>query len=876
MPNLIEIIISGKNEAKAAMADAKADSEGLSSTMTKMGAVSGLALVAIAGESVKMASEFQSSTTRLMTSAGETNANIDMVRKGMLDMASQVGFSAIELSKGMYTIESAGFHGADGLTVLKAAAQGAKDENADLGKVANAVTDVLTDYHMKAADAAAVTSQMVTAVGFGKTTFDDFSGSMHNILPLASAMHLSFADVSGVLAEMTAHGMSADQASQNMANAMRSLIAPTGAQTKEFTALGISAQDVRDKLSTVGLSGTMEFLAETAKKVGPNVLDQEAALKKLMGTAPGLSVALMTTGENFDATTAAIKGISSATQDAGGNVKGFAEMQQTLGQKVAELKAGFDTLMIELGNKLIPVIASVVDWMNKHHDVIVVVLAAVGLLAAATTAYWVAAKLAAVATAVWEGAQKAYAVATAAATGATEAMSLAMKAIPVVAAAAGIAYLSDMLGHLAGVGDHTGQSVTDLTTKLQDMGRGSTGSSQHMADLAVQLAVMGQKLHEVDSGNSVAVQGMKDLDAATAKLATSGHADQAAASFGVIQQALEKQGFSIGYINDQLFPAYSKALADNATQQRLTGKSADSLAGATDGVAASQDKATLVQDNLTSSVAAATTEYNNAQKAAKGYADTIDALYGKYGTYSDSQAKLTLAMAAATKQITAGKDAVNLNTEAGAKNFQTLEGLATANLDLAKNMINTGSSSDQATTALRNGAIAIDNLATKSGFTKTQIQQLNTELYGVPNVKDIKISADVTSALNSVAELAKSISNAANSMGGIAIKGTTIRAGFAHGGEVSAAATGGDRSGMVLVGEEGPELVRLPRGSTVRSNPDTMGDLAHGGGRGGGGQQIELVLSGADQEFLTFLRKIIRVRQGNNPNSVQLALGQSF
>ena len=235
----------------------------------------------------------------------------------------------------MYTVESAGYHGADGLIVLKAAAQGAKDEGADLATVSNAVTDALVDYHLKATDAADITSKMVTAVSFGKTTFQDFSGSMHNILPLASAMHLGFADVSGVLAEMTAHGMSADQASQNMANAMRSLDAPTSTMQKEFTKLGITTSEVHDKLGTVGLAGTLQFLADTAKKSGGSVLDQEAALKKLVGTAPGLSVALMTTGENFDATSKAIKGISSASADAQGNVKGFSEIQGTLGFKVA-------------------------------------------------------------------------------------------------------------------------------------------------------------------------------------------------------------------------------------------------------------------------------------------------------------------------------------------------------------------------------------------------------------------------------------------------------------------------------------------------------------------------------------------------------------
>lgn len=45
--------------------------------------------------------------------------------------------------------------------------------------------------------------------------------------------------------------------------------------------------------------------------------------------------------------------------------------------------------------------------------------------------------------------------------------------------------------------------------------------------------------------------------------------------------------------------------------------------------------------------------------------------------------------------------------------------------------------------------------------------------------------------------------------------------GRAHGGVVGQAATGGARSNMTLVGEQGPELVNLAPGSHVKSNPDT-------------------------------------------------------
>ena len=200
---------------------AEADAVGAKSAATGiLGSKAFLAIGAAAAggavEVVKMAGDFQASTERLVTSAGESQKNIGLVRDGILAMAGSVGYSAEQLSAAMYKIESGGQHGADGLRVLQAAAEGAKTENADLTTVADAVTSAMQDYHLKASDAAMVTSKLVAATASGKMTFEELAGSMSAILPIASANHVSLNDILGDLASMTVHGESAQQAAQNL------------------------------------------------------------------------------------------------------------------------------------------------------------------------------------------------------------------------------------------------------------------------------------------------------------------------------------------------------------------------------------------------------------------------------------------------------------------------------------------------------------------------------------------------------------------------------------------------------------------------------------------------------------------------------------
>ena len=137
----------------------------------------GAAGVAAAAVVVHMAGDSEQSTNKLLTSAGEAHDAIGMVRDGLLSMASQVGVSAEDLSDALYKVESAGYHGAAGLGLLKAAEEGAKAEGASGVTVADALSSAMRDYYPNAKSAADVTkastdvmSKLIGATSAGKMT----------------------------------------------------------------------------------------------------------------------------------------------------------------------------------------------------------------------------------------------------------------------------------------------------------------------------------------------------------------------------------------------------------------------------------------------------------------------------------------------------------------------------------------------------------------------------------------------------------------------------------------------------------------------------------------------------------------------------------
>jgi hypothetical protein len=80
-------------------------------------------------------------------------------------------------------------------------------------------------------------------------------------------------------------------------------------------------------------------------------------------------------------------------------------------------------------------------------------------------------------------------------------------------------------------------------------------------------------------------------------------------------------------------------------------------------------------------------------------------------------------------------------------------------------------------------------------------------------------------------------------------------------GGIAGAAGGGPRSRLTEVGEHGRELIDLPPGTRVHSNPDTEAMLGQGGGAGGG--RTEIVLTFSEAGFRSFLKASIRNHGGD-------------
>jgi SLT domain-containing protein len=261
-------------ESKVASAEATAASNSHSTAMkgVQLGTIAVAAGIgAIMVESVKMATEFEKSTTLLVTGAGESSKSIEQVRTDILKMARDTGTSTDQLSKGMFMVASAGFHAGEGIKVLSAAAQGAKIDGADLDTMANALTSGLNAYGLSADHATSFTNMMGETMRNGKMHMQDLAASLSSVLPIAAAAGIGFDQVGGAMATMTSKGMTAQNAAQNLASTIKNLSNPSQVAVKAMEAMGLSSVDLQQHLSERGLTGTLMILHDAIiKKLGPD------------------------------------------------------------------------------------------------------------------------------------------------------------------------------------------------------------------------------------------------------------------------------------------------------------------------------------------------------------------------------------------------------------------------------------------------------------------------------------------------------------------------------------------------------------------------------------------------------------------------------
>lgn len=321
-----------------------------------------LPIAGVATAAVKTAADFEQSMSQVAATMGKTKEDVKGLSKLAKQMGATTAFSASEAAEGINILAMAGLNATqigDSLgTVLDLSAAGAMDMGSSASYIAGAVkgfgdemknASKYADLMAKGATLANTdVAQLGEAISYGAATAKGYSQS-------ADSMTLA-------LLRMAEQNVIGQTAATSLNRAMADLYSPTAEAKKALDSLNISAYNAdgsaRDfNIIVDELSGALKGMSE----------QNANALKSTIFTTNGMNAFNKMTAS----TSKRVNELTEGLKAAGGSAAQQAKTQlDNLKGQITLLKSAIEGILITVGDKLMPYVTIVVEWVQKAADYI--------------------------------------------------------------------------------------------------------------------------------------------------------------------------------------------------------------------------------------------------------------------------------------------------------------------------------------------------------------------------------------------------------------------------------------------------------------------------------------------------------------------------
>ncbi len=301
--------------------------------------IAGVGITAFVASSTSALLDFQGSMSEVFTllpgiSSTAMEEMSEQVKKVSIDM----GVLPEEVVPALYQSLSAGVPKDNVFNFLETANKVATVGVFDLETAVDGLTTVTNSYGSDVIDATKASDLMFTAVKEGKTTFDEMSKSLFNVLPSASASGVAFGDVTAALAAMTSQGIPTSVATTKLRGAI-----------DELSDTGSKVGGVFEKVSGTSFKAFIAGggnLQEALQMLEKHANDTNVGINELFNSNDAGSAALALTGKGTEKFTSSLEAMANAT----GSVQTeFERMDKTIPKRIEQFKAMFQVFKLNVG-----------------------------------------------------------------------------------------------------------------------------------------------------------------------------------------------------------------------------------------------------------------------------------------------------------------------------------------------------------------------------------------------------------------------------------------------------------------------------------------------------------------------------------------------
>ena len=311
----------------------------------------GVAAGAVATKAIGEFRAFEDGMNEVFTLLpGITSEAMDQMSADILTLSKEIGRLPEDVIPSLYNSLSAGVPPGNVFDFLETANKLAVGGATDLGTAVDGLTTVVNAFGSDIISVGEASDIIFTAVKGGKTTVEELSNAMFNVAPIAASMGIAFGDVTAATATLTAAGTPTSVAMTQIRAALSELAKPTSQISKLFKEL--TGQSFEEFIAGGG------NMKEGFDIIKAGAEAQNKPLAQFVGSVEALGAIQTLTGKGSEKFAAELEAAGNA---AGATEAAFTQGASGIGLVLDKIRAAINVFVIEIGQKLAPVLLEFID-----------------------------------------------------------------------------------------------------------------------------------------------------------------------------------------------------------------------------------------------------------------------------------------------------------------------------------------------------------------------------------------------------------------------------------------------------------------------------------------------------------------------------------
>ncbi|ASS70119.1 phage tail tape measure protein [Bacillus atrophaeus] len=321
--------------------------------LTAIGAVGVVGI----GATVKAAASFEKAMSRVSALAGATNDQMAQLTETARHLGATTQFTDGQVAEGMQYLAMAGYKTNQIIGAMPGLLATAAAGQTDLGVTADIVSDILTEFHIKAEDTNRVADVMTYTFTNSNATLEQIGQTMKYAAPAAKTAGVSMEELAAATGIMANSGIKADMAGTALRSTLTRMAAPPKPAAAAIEELGLKVTDSTGKMRPLA-----DIIGQINEKTKDYTETEKVRIAKQLAGQHALSgfITLMHAGKDK------LQDFTKELENSGGTADKIADKQMdNLAGSFEYLKSATNNAVITLGNQFIPVIRATTDVITS-------------------------------------------------------------------------------------------------------------------------------------------------------------------------------------------------------------------------------------------------------------------------------------------------------------------------------------------------------------------------------------------------------------------------------------------------------------------------------------------------------------------------------